>query len=376
MWPVLAVVAAGDFIAFWIILSTALPVEEWVTWLLTAAMTASAVLLMHIGGRLQREFRTYPDAHGRFKHWLVVGLWLLLGSIAFLVRLTAELNATVSSGFGESVEPVNVWAPEVLPLSLLLLALYLVGGAGAFIIGYLAHDPRHKPSHRLQVRQRRARRALAWAQWRARRPRAKAAAALAQRERLDQLHSASRDRALELAAILRESTRLQLATARRRPVRAPALVEAQNELDSALESAAAADSELVRLQSLRTDDEAEPDSAGWSLLRADEDALRAHYTTLRQRVLLGQLAAGPQRATLATAPAAKELQDATATVDQGSARVLELVELVGSTDELRTAQEDALRSQAQELTELARVRIAQHVGDPASTSALLSSATR
>jgi hypothetical protein len=85
--------------------------------------------------------------------WLLIGGWLALGLTAFAVRISVELTNT-SGGFGASEEAASL--VEVLPSAFLLLAIFLAGGAAAYLIGFKLHNPARKAYLRVQRRLRAA----------------------------------------------------------------------------------------------------------------------------------------------------------------------------------------------------------------------------
>lgn len=431
MWPVLLIVAAGDFVAFYFILSTAIPTDERLTFVLTVAMTAAAVLLMHIAGRLQREHHAH-GSHGPGKHRLLVLLWLLLGLVAFGFRMSYELSKSVDGGFG--ADPTSSWwSPEALPLSLLLLALFLVGGAGAFVIGYLAHNPEHKPSLRLRSATRWAERRLESAEKTA----AKRQVAFARVASLDEARQAALEALVESAKIRSESIRqgsrqrllrrlrADVATAERAlesaeelaadAISAPArLGESGVDLDvdgwwpatSALESStedmttrAALLREQARLLLLRAlrepqsvpalehaeaavqvalDEYADTQVGIWESRFAQEiddapmsDMARADFDVLRALVALRHSTHATSRLRQAASTADDDFELATSGLIDARASLTELSHLLRAEPDVNAHDMDLLRSRAEEFKQRVRVRMAEATGDPAATSALL-----
>jgi hypothetical protein len=152
----LAVAAVGDAINFKIALGQLAGQEsDWKIWSLVLALTAAAVSQMHFAGVSARRA---SDSGGRgpgVPASALTLLWFALGACAFWLRLNVT-QMQETDPFSDA--PVNSGSPVMhnLPMSLLLLSLYLATGAVAAWSAY-----NHGPS----------RIAMLSARWRARRPR-------------------------------------------------------------------------------------------------------------------------------------------------------------------------------------------------------------
>ena len=143
----LVIVATGDFISFWIalqLLNAYMP--AWAAMLLVGALTAAAVLLMHMAGGRARDIKARESAHGKFPVFCLVIFWLGLGVFAFVARLKAGEPTGGSDIFAGSGATTDT--NTNLIMASLMLALFLAGGVGAYIIGFTQHNPKR----RLEIR--------------------------------------------------------------------------------------------------------------------------------------------------------------------------------------------------------------------------------
>lgn len=139
-WVLLALAAGGDLASFYIVLAGTLGGNEVMVVLLTAALTAAAVGLMHMVGRSSRNLREGHGGLGRMAMAVMAGGWLALGAAAFYLRLSEE-PVTAAGAFGAAVETTDT----ALLSAILLAALYLGSGLLAFWIGFSDHHPRMTP---------------------------------------------------------------------------------------------------------------------------------------------------------------------------------------------------------------------------------------
>ena len=181
----LLLVIAGDFASFNIALARSFTtLSEPLVLLLTAAMTAAAVLAMVEAGRAEARRRSRNAGRaGKGPVRSRVLAWLLLGATAFLLRLAAPPEEGSSGGFGSggfgsgafgadtgfgpgfggtTAAPDQFLGP--LPLysanltsAMALMAIFIAGGVGAFWFGKEHYNPRLSAVKRAARRARRAR---------------------------------------------------------------------------------------------------------------------------------------------------------------------------------------------------------------------------
>ncbi len=148
-WFLLLIVAVGDFANFSIVIARAEDQLSWtVAMTLTLAMTAAAVLLMHKAGTIRRQLKANVSAMRPAVVWILVLLWLALGVVAFWLRVTSETAGT-TGGFG-SAEATG--SSTDIPFAVIMLVVYLAGGAAAYTIGFASHNPLRSDLVRAQRR--------------------------------------------------------------------------------------------------------------------------------------------------------------------------------------------------------------------------------
>jgi uncharacterized membrane protein len=148
----LALATAGDLASFYIALAGMTGQEAWMVWLLTVALTAAAVGIMHVVGRTARNLREGQGGLGRTALVLMTIGWVVLGAAAFFVRTQVEAP-TASTGvpaFGGG-ESAAAGGDDPLLCALLLAALYVGSGILAFYIGFSDHHPRMAAYLRLRA---------------------------------------------------------------------------------------------------------------------------------------------------------------------------------------------------------------------------------
>lgn len=181
----LLLVVLGDFASFNIALSRSFASMSTVmVMILTAAMTAAAVLLMVEAGQAEAKRRSRNRGKlGRAPvRWRVLA-WLVLGVTALLLRMAAPPEDSVAggfgtgsgfgtpepAGFGESagsgllyLGPLELHTAN-LTSALALLAIFVAGGVGAFWFGRETYNPRlaavHRAGSQVRVERRKVRRA-------------------------------------------------------------------------------------------------------------------------------------------------------------------------------------------------------------------------
>lgn len=153
--------AAGDMASFSIAIAGMMDQSLLVIWVLTVAVTAAALGVMHVIGRATRDLREGQGGLGRPAIWLMSVAWLALGGAAFYVRLQGDQHlASAGPVFGGGSGNL-VSGEEALLQALLLGALFLASGVLAFYIGFTGHHPRMRRYLSLRARLRRADEAVA-----------------------------------------------------------------------------------------------------------------------------------------------------------------------------------------------------------------------
>lgn len=152
----LACAAAGDMASFSIAIAGMMDQSLLVIWVLTVAVTAAAIGVMHVIGRGTRDLREGRAGLGAPALGLMTVAWLALGGAAFYVRLQGDQHAASAAPvFGGGSGNV-VRGEEALLQALLLGALFLASGVLAFYIGFTGHHPRMQPYLSLRARLHRA----------------------------------------------------------------------------------------------------------------------------------------------------------------------------------------------------------------------------
>jgi hypothetical protein len=189
----LALIVVGDYASFNIALSrTFTTMSGLMVILLTAAMTAAAVVLMFEAGKAEARRRSRNTGRaGRGPVRNRIFAWGLLGAMAFLLRLAAPpettgdtggFGAAASSGFGSATAggttgfgqaaeaatsmllgPMTLHG-ENLASALALIAIFIAGGVGAFYLGRESYNPLLTEVRRARRTELWTRRRLAWAQ--------------------------------------------------------------------------------------------------------------------------------------------------------------------------------------------------------------------
>jgi hypothetical protein len=157
----LLVILAGDAVAFQMIVAVAMPHSSTrVTWTLIIALSAAATITMHLAGVSARRRRGGVEEAGLLWRLFAICCWLFLGGTALYFRLldaaASHHQASSSSIFGDIGATGSATA---IPLALLMLGLYLVGGITAYGIGYGMHNPARTAYLRAHGELRRAQRA-------------------------------------------------------------------------------------------------------------------------------------------------------------------------------------------------------------------------
>src|SRR4051794_7790042 len=137
--------AAGDMASFSIAIAGMMDQSLLVIWVLTVAVTAAALGVMHVVGRATRDLREGRGGLGRPAIWLMTVAWVALGGAAFYVRLQGDQHVAASAPVFGGGSGNWVGGEEALLHALLLGALFLASGVLAFYIGFSGHHPRMKP---------------------------------------------------------------------------------------------------------------------------------------------------------------------------------------------------------------------------------------
>lgn len=146
----LLLVAAGDFVSFWIALQLFNPnATWWQTAVLVSAMTAAAVVLMHKAGSAARAVKARQAAHGKTLVRVLVLAWIALGAAAFIVRWQSTDGASSRISLSSSTAATGA-SNHSLIMAIMMLTLYIGGGVAAFAIGYWTYSPPRKAARRLE----------------------------------------------------------------------------------------------------------------------------------------------------------------------------------------------------------------------------------
>jgi hypothetical protein len=147
IWLVLVVAAGVDIVTLQQALLPAINESEAMLWVMASGATVVAVTLAHMAGTQARlnTFRRDID-RARPVAWTLVGTWLLLGLVFFLLRLTVPFPAGSSTFVIDGAQPLSsTSATDDTPQSLaamMLLALYLATGAISGLAGFMRQPPR------------------------------------------------------------------------------------------------------------------------------------------------------------------------------------------------------------------------------------------
>jgi hypothetical protein len=148
----LTMAALGDLMTFRIVLAqTFTDVEDWIVWILTLALAAASVGLMHSVGKAWKDLRDGRGGLGRVAIGLLLAGWLLLGAITFYFRYaTGDDGAAAATDVG--IGGAGAVEHDPLLSALLLMALFLGSGLLAFYAGFTEHHPRMASYLRLRAR--------------------------------------------------------------------------------------------------------------------------------------------------------------------------------------------------------------------------------
>lgn len=146
--------AGGDLASFYVTLAGMLTQSQaYMVWVLTIAVTAAAVGVMHVAGRTARNLREGQGGLGRIALTLMVLGWLVLGAAAFYVRtqVSPPGSSTTDAAFG--ADPTAATTGDNPLLSALLLgALFIGSGILAYWLGFSDHHPRMVTYRKLRKR--------------------------------------------------------------------------------------------------------------------------------------------------------------------------------------------------------------------------------
>ena len=149
----LPVVAAGDFVTFYMTLAGLLREDDVLTYVLVGSFTFASVAVLHVAGHTAKDLREGQGGLGRGFVALMVGVWATLGGIAFFVRTQYVPTSTAGTdlAFGADAAGAVPAGPDPLLSALLLGALYLASGVLAFWIGFAGHRPRMTSYQKLRA---------------------------------------------------------------------------------------------------------------------------------------------------------------------------------------------------------------------------------
>ncbi|GAB3358898.1 hypothetical protein [Modestobacter lapidis] len=149
----LPVVAAGDFVTFYMTLAGLLREDAVLTWILVGSFTFASVAVLHAAGHTAKNIREGQGGLGKVWVGLMALAWAALGGIAFYVRTqyVPTTAAGAGAGFGADAATVVPTGPDPLLSALLLGGLYLASGVLAFWIGFSGHRPRMTSYQKLRA---------------------------------------------------------------------------------------------------------------------------------------------------------------------------------------------------------------------------------
>jgi hypothetical protein len=208
----LLLAAAGDLVSFWITLQAMLPnAVGWVVLVLTMAVTAAAVGLMHVAGRTARNLREGQGGLGRVALAMTFLSWLVLGVTAFYIRAQAQpVDVSMDGGFGQAGSTAGAGSSP-LQSALLLGALFVGSGILAYWIGFSDHRPRMATYRTLQKQLRKRQVVLAREEQHAIEAEGRLEAAKAEIERTRRRSQAAQESVDAEIAELKELARLHIA---------------------------------------------------------------------------------------------------------------------------------------------------------------------
>lgn len=152
MLLLLPLVAAGDFVTFYMTLAGLLREDATLTYVLVGSFTFASVAVLHFAGHTAKDIREGQGGLGKAFVALMVLVWLTLGAIAFFVRTQyVPTSAAAATGFGADAAAAAPTGPDPLLSALLLGALYLASGVLAFWIGWSGHRPRMASYQKLRA---------------------------------------------------------------------------------------------------------------------------------------------------------------------------------------------------------------------------------
>jgi hypothetical protein len=152
-WFFVAMGAAGDAVAFYIVVGTVFNKQPLLIVLFSSGFASVSIGLAHAVGTGWARLRTNDPKANRALWLLCLVSWLFLGVVAFLVRRSpAATIAKPSVGYGVAA---GISANSLLA-ALLFVALFFASGSCAICAAYVAFNPLFKTLRRAAKRLRRA----------------------------------------------------------------------------------------------------------------------------------------------------------------------------------------------------------------------------
>lgn len=217
-WVVVLGAAAVDIATFYQVLVVVLNAPEWLVWAAVIGFVAVVLTLAHQAGvYLRHAADPRPVTAATILAWVFGGGWLVLGLVAFGVRLviTQPLNSDASSFSGDGTTPQSFGAADTGSqhvTAVLFLALYIATGiVTALVGGYARSDPNAKMFRRAVSRRSTAIRRHAATKRRFDRVVQLAAALDAARARSDDARTTAHTESTAAAERLRREIRLRMA---------------------------------------------------------------------------------------------------------------------------------------------------------------------
>jgi hypothetical protein len=152
-WFFVLMGAAGDAVAFYIVVGTVFNKQPALIVLFSSGFASVSIGLAHAVGTGWARLRGDDPKANRALWLLCLISWLFLGAVAFLVRLSPAATIAKSSvGYGAAAgSSTNSLMP-----ALLFVALFFASGACAICAAYVAFNPLYKTLRRAVKRLRQA----------------------------------------------------------------------------------------------------------------------------------------------------------------------------------------------------------------------------
>lgn len=140
----MALVAVGDVVAFWMTLQGVFGQDRVVTGLLVGSFTLASMMLMHAAGHTAKSARAGETGLGTAGAVVLGMAWIGLGGVAYVLRMNAADRTTTSAvpTFGADPAAAASTGTDPLLAALLLAGLFVASGVLAFWLGFSGHHPR------------------------------------------------------------------------------------------------------------------------------------------------------------------------------------------------------------------------------------------